>query len=128
MANTIRSNERSGLPPDRAVADLLHRAPVGGPADFPVASKGFDRPLDIVTVSEPSTNAAPTIALRFSEVASANARASAVVSAGDQLSYGELEERANQLAHLLRSRGIGRGAVVGLFVTRSVSLAVGALA
>lgn len=45
-----------------------------------------------------------------------------------RLSYRELHARANQLAHLLRSRGIGRGALVGLCVERSIEMVVAQLA
>ena len=48
---------------------------------------------------------------------------------GDQtLSYDELNRQANQLAHLLRDRGVCRGGVVGLCLERSFDLLVGLLA
>jgi amino acid adenylation domain-containing protein len=37
-------------------------------------------------------------------------------------SYAELEERANQYAHWLRARGVGRGQLVGISVERSVEM------
>ncbi|HJW12147.1 MAG TPA: amino acid adenylation domain-containing protein, partial [Albitalea sp.] len=46
----------------------------------------------------------------------------------DSVSHGELDARANRLAQLLRSRGIGRGALVGLCVERSVAMVVAQLA
>ncbi|MCU0290099.1 MAG: AMP-binding protein, partial [Acidobacteria bacterium] len=42
-----------------------------------------------------------------------------------QLSYGELNKRANQLAHLLRDKEIRPGTVVGLMVEKSLELLVG---
>jgi len=54
--------------------------------------------------------------------------APAVVYERETLSYGELDERANQLAHLLRSRGVGRGSFVGIYLTRSAEMVVALLA
>jgi len=45
-----------------------------------------------------------------------------------ELTYAELESRANRLAHLLRHRGIGRGALVGLCLDRSAQMVVSQLA
>ena len=48
---------------------------------------------------------------------------------GDKkISYGELDARANQFAHLLRSSGVGPDTPVGLYMQRSIDLAIGALA
>ena len=44
------------------------------------------------------------------------------------ISYAELDARANRLARLLRSRGVGRGALVGLCVERSLEMVVAQLA
>ncbi|KPL90596.1 non-ribosomal peptide synthetase/MFS transporter [Herpetosiphon geysericola] len=46
---------------------------------------------------------------------------------GQSLSYAELNQRANQLAHSLHQRGIGCDMRVGLFIDRSLDLLVGAL-
>ncbi|MCY1072946.1 non-ribosomal peptide synthetase [Archangium lansingense] len=43
------------------------------------------------------------------------------------LTYAELDARANQLAHVLRRRGVGLGAHVGLLLERSVEALVGFL-
>ena len=51
----------------------------------------------------------------------------AVVFEDDRLSYGELDARANQLAHHLRELGVGPEAVVGLCVERSLEMMIGLL-
>jgi amino acid adenylation domain-containing protein len=51
----------------------------------------------------------------------------AVTCGPDSLTYRELEERANRLAHRLRGLGIGRGALVGVCLDRSLELMVGIL-
>ncbi|HEY4182360.1 MAG TPA: amino acid adenylation domain-containing protein [Kofleriaceae bacterium] len=56
-----------------------------------------------------------------------NPEALAVVCEGEQLTYRELDERANQLAHHLRARGVGPEMRVGLRVRRSADLMVGLL-
>ena len=51
----------------------------------------------------------------------------AVAAGGERLSYGALDRRADQLAHHLRSLGVGADTVVGLCVERSPDLIVGVL-
>lgn len=51
----------------------------------------------------------------------------AVVMGRDKLTYRELNERANQLAHFLRKRGVGPDALAGLCLERSLEMIVGLL-
>ncbi|HVG20945.1 MAG TPA: amino acid adenylation domain-containing protein, partial [Blastocatellia bacterium] len=51
----------------------------------------------------------------------------AVVFDGRQLTYGELNARANQLAHYLRGRGVGPEMLVGICMERSLETVVGIL-
>ena len=51
----------------------------------------------------------------------------AVVYEDQQLTYGELNGRANQLARYLRTRGVGPDVLVGLCVERSLAMLVGLL-
>jgi non-ribosomal peptide synthetase-like protein len=51
----------------------------------------------------------------------------AVVVGAVTLTYAELDRRANQVAHLLRERGVGEGSTVGLLLERSVDTYVALL-
>ncbi|WP_165898185.1 non-ribosomal peptide synthetase [Tumebacillus sp. BK434] len=51
----------------------------------------------------------------------------AVVLEQEQLTYAELNERANRLAHHLKARGVGPEVLVGLCMERSIDLAVATL-
>src|SRR5271165_5438491 len=51
----------------------------------------------------------------------------ALVDNDRRLTYGELNQRANQLAHYLRNRGVGPEAVVAICLDRSVEMIVGIL-
>ncbi|WP_233842623.1 non-ribosomal peptide synthetase [Dyella sp. 2HG41-7] len=51
-----------------------------------------------------------------------------VRSGATRLSYAELEARANRLAHVLRERGVGRGNLVGIALSRSADMVAAVLA
>ncbi|MVV47311.1 amino acid adenylation domain-containing protein [Pseudomonas sp. PB120] len=57
-----------------------------------------------------------------------NADATALVFQGQRLSYGELNRRANRLAHHLRAQGVGPEVLVGIACDRSFEMVVGLLA
>ncbi len=63
----------------------------------------------------------------FEEHAERTPDATAVVFEGEQLTYGELNIRANQLAHYLRRLGVGPETPVGVLMERSVEMIVGIL-
>ncbi|MFT7136938.1 MAG: natural product biosynthesis luciferase-like monooxygenase protein, partial [Akkermansiaceae bacterium] len=54
--------------------------------------------------------------------------AEALAFEGESLTYAQLNSRANSLAHLLRAKGVGPDAIVGLHLRRSAALLIGALA
>ena len=62
---------------------------------------------------------------RQAEVTPSNA---ALCFSDQSLTYAEVEKRANQLAHLLQSLGVGPDVVVALYLSRSVAMVVSALA
>lgn len=57
----------------------------------------------------------------------ANPDAVAASFAGHSLTYHELEQRSNQLAHYLQRRGVGPGGLVGILLERSLDMVVGLL-
>ena len=63
----------------------------------------------------------------FEEQARRRGEAIAVVYEGEQVSYGELNRRANRLGRYLRKQGVGPEVAVGLCVERSVEMVVGIL-
>ena len=63
----------------------------------------------------------------FAEQVSRTPHAAAVIFEHQSLSYTELEERSNQLAHYLQSQGVSVEDVVGLCMERSVALVVAVL-
>ncbi len=63
----------------------------------------------------------------FAEVATRCDERVAVVCNGRRLTYAELNERADQLAHRLRGLGVGPGALVGVCTERSAGMIVGLL-
>ncbi len=64
----------------------------------------------------------------FEEQAKRNPDNIAVVFEGQQLSYRELNRKANQLARVIRSEGIHPDRCVGLIVDRSLEMIIGILA
>nr|QEO74872.1 condensation domain-containing protein [uncultured bacterium] len=64
----------------------------------------------------------------FELQATATPDAIAVVFENEQVSYGELNRRANQLAHRLQSLGVGPEVPVGISLERSVEMVVSILA
>jgi amino acid adenylation domain-containing protein len=61
------------------------------------------------------------------EHARATPNANALTSGGNKVTYGELDARANQLAHFLRSSGVRPEIPVAICMHRSIELAVAAL-
>src|ERR1051325_4711949 len=55
-------------------------------------------------------------------------QATALTFAGQSITYRELDQRANRLAHHLRSLGVGPDVLVSVFIDRSVEMIVGLLA
>jgi amino acid adenylation domain-containing protein len=63
----------------------------------------------------------------FEEQVRATPNRIAVISPGEDLSFADLNERANQLAHFLRKQGVGPEVRVAICVERSPEMVVGVL-
>ncbi|MGI8990877.1 MAG: non-ribosomal peptide synthetase [Bryobacteraceae bacterium] len=69
-----------------------------------------------------------TVAQLFEDQAARTPGAIAAVFEKEKATYGELNERANQLAHYLQKRAAGPGVLVGICVERSLDMLAGILA
>ncbi|MFN9087682.1 MAG: non-ribosomal peptide synthetase [Gemmatimonadaceae bacterium] len=67
------------------------------------------------------------LSTRIAEWAQSTPSALAVESAGVMVTYAELDARANQVAHLLRRRGVGRGTIVGAALERDAGAVIALL-
>jgi amino acid adenylation domain-containing protein len=78
-------------------------------------------------IPAPSWN--PSSVLQWVEHrAQANPDAAAVATGAGTMTYGEMNRRANQLAHHLRTVGVGPERLVGIYMERSAASVVAALA
>ncbi|MEP7274000.1 MAG: condensation domain-containing protein, partial [Acidobacteriota bacterium] len=68
-----------------------------------------------------------TIHELFAEQVARSPQATAVTCGGESISYRELDTRANQLAHFLKSRGVVRQTLVALCLERSIEMIVSML-
>jgi amino acid adenylation domain-containing protein/non-ribosomal peptide synthase protein (TIGR01720 family) len=75
-----------------------------------------------------ATRLGPTVAELIARRAAAHPSACAVVGDGQRLLYGDLERRANRLAHRLRERGVKEETVVAIAADRTPDAIVAMLA
>ncbi|GAB3264619.1 hypothetical protein GCM10027347_31790 [Larkinella harenae] len=64
----------------------------------------------------------------FTEQVQQNPERVAITFNGEQISYQQLDEKANQLAHYLKNRGVHREVLVPICVNRSLEMIIGILA
>src|SRR4029077_1690672 len=77
--------------------------------------------------SAPSAGEAPVLSL-IEETVSRVPDAPAVTLGDESLTYAQLSDRANRLAHELRAEGVGPGSTVAILLDRSLELIVSVLA
>ena len=106
---------------------------------FPLDPDSLSSGLSILSNAEESVrptdgrmstaNQAPLSVPQLVEQQAALAPEALAVRAGSEcLTYQQLDRRANQLAHYLRTLGVGAGTVVGLCLERSLDLVIASLA
>ncbi|HXQ70779.1 MAG TPA: amino acid adenylation domain-containing protein [Pyrinomonadaceae bacterium] len=95
--------------------------------ELPLLTKNEQRLL--VEVNDTRTDFPEEMRLHelVEEQAARRPEAIAVVCEGRALTYGELNQQANQLARSLRRRGVGPETMVGILLERSLELVVGLL-
>ena len=111
----VRLLEAAVTEPDRAIG----RLDILGAAERQTLLRDWNdtvQPIGFATVAE-----------LFAAQAVRTPEAVAVVFEEQQLTYRQLDERANRLAHHLRGLGVGPEVVVGLCVERSLQMLVGLL-
>ena len=116
----------------RQYVELLHRV-VASPelrlSDIPLLSTDDQSLLlDAVNATEFSHDRSATVHSLVAAAAAAAPDAIAVMAADTTLTYGQLERRSNQMAQLLRERGVRDGSLVGVCLDRIADLPVALLA
>ncbi|MEV6118881.1 amino acid adenylation domain-containing protein, partial [Streptomyces sp. NPDC052109] len=114
------------------LVDALETALAGGEdqrlSTLPVlAEEELHRVLGAWNDTAAEVSSAPVVR-RFEEWAARTPGAVAIVADGVEVSYAELEARANRMAHHLTGLGVGRESVVALALDRGVDLVVAVLA
>jgi amino acid adenylation domain-containing protein len=70
----------------------------------------------------------PSVQAVIAQQAAQTPHATAIIFAGETLSYSQINRLANQLSHYLRQQGVPSGALIGLCVERSVEMVISLLA
>ncbi|MEV6978856.1 amino acid adenylation domain-containing protein [Kitasatospora sp. NPDC093806] len=109
------------------VLDAMTEAPDRALADLPLLTPSEQRQLDDWSDTLRGWDLGGTLHGLVEEQARRTPDAPAVRGADGVLSYAELDQRANALAHRLREHGVGPDRPVGLLVERSAALVVGML-
>ncbi len=98
-------------------------------ADVPIVSPA-ERQCMLVDWNQTSRvfSQGSTLQSLFEAQAAATPQALALEDGEEAISYADLNQRANQLAHMLRALGIGPESLVGLYFERSCAQLIGVLA
>lgn len=88
-----------------------------------------DKRISLVEFNNPKLNVPPQVTIHeiFEQQAMIYPNTIAVTYEKEKITYKELNERANQLAHYLQKKGVGPDTLVGICVERSLEMIVGIL-
>ncbi|MFE0179146.1 amino acid adenylation domain-containing protein, partial [Streptomyces sp. NPDC059002] len=104
------------------VLDLLGDSPQTRLSGVPALDE-VERHRVLVGWNDTATDGEATVVHQlFERQATRTPEAAAIVSEGAEVSYAELEARANRIAHYLIGQGIGAESVVGLCLPRGVDM------
>jgi amino acid adenylation domain-containing protein len=113
----------------RSLLEAVAIAPEGRISDLPLLSPEDERRLLVEWNQTTAEYPREKCAHELFEAQAALHPENTAVSAGDgRLTYRELDERANQLAHHLRALGVSRESLVGVCLHRSIEMVVANLA
>ena len=111
-----------------AMLDALAHAPQTAIADVALLSAAEQQCLRDWGVNETTYPDVKAVHELFEAQAAANPHAIALIFGETELTYRELDTRANRLAHQLLAQGIPREARIGIALERSIEMVVGLLA
>ena len=111
-----------------AMLDALANAPETAIADVALLSESEQQCLRDWGVNETRYPDVKPVHELFEAQVAANPQAIALIFGETELTYRELDSRANRLAHQLLAQGIKREARIGIALERSIEMVVGLLA
>jgi amino acid adenylation domain-containing protein/non-ribosomal peptide synthase protein (TIGR01720 family) len=100
------------------------KAPTTAINSLSVISRAEEQLLDVFNATATPYPAEKTVLELFEAQVKNTPAAIAVSYAGEQLSYQELDDRSNQVAHYLRDQGTGQGHYIGLLSYRGLEMMV----
>jgi amino acid adenylation domain-containing protein len=112
-----------------SIGDDVSGNPTIDPTQAPVSTEAKQKKHDSTQTNETLSSAAPKCLHKMFEAqVERTPDAIAIIYKDKLLTYAELDESANRLAHYLQQKGVGAETHVGLLMHRSLKLVIGLLA
>ncbi len=93
-----------------------------------LSAEEYDNVVQTLNDTDIIFDSPPSLLQLFEERAAASPERVALVFGNEQLTYGELDRKTNQLAHYLREKGVQENSIVGIAAERSFEMLVGIIA